>query len=378
MRKTIKYRLLEILPGFLSWGILIGAVGLAFIKPIWVAVFIICFDVYWLIKVLYLAVYLLLSYKKLRKNEKVDWLKKCRGLNVKDRASFDQIYHLIIFPMVDENYEIVRQAFQALVDSNYSKDKMIVVLATEERVVNVADKVVEKIAQEFKDKFYHFEVSVHPENIVGEIKGKGSNEAWAAKQVRKFINEKKISYENIITSVFDVDTCAHKEYFGILTHKFLTVENPLHTSFQPVPMFFNNLWDSPALMRIVAMSTTFWMMMEQGRPEKLYTFSSHSMNFKTLTEVGFWETDVVSEDSRIFWQCFLRYNGNYRCEPLLIPVYMDTVLADTFWQSIKNQYKQQRRWAYGAENVPYVLTGFSKNKKISWKNKTNNFSSRTI
>jgi len=371
------YRLLEILPGFLSWGVLLGSTILSFVEPVWVAIFIICFDVYWLIKVLYLAVYLLVSYRRLKKNEKEPWLKNCNKIKVTDlpsssdsgrqsRPKFEEIHHLVIIPMVFEDVDIVRQTFQALINSNYPKDKMIVVLATEERAGVWAEKVADQIRGEFGDKFFHFAVTKHPDNIVGELKGKGSNETWAAKEIRKFIDEKGFTYESVITSVFDVDTCVHPEYFGILTYKFLTVEDHLLASFQPVPMFFNNLWDSPALMRIVAMSTTFWMLMEQGRPEKLYTFSSHSMNFKTLVEVGYWETDVVSEDSRIFWQCFNFYNGNYRCEPLLIPVYMDTVLAGTFWQSVVNQYKQQRRWAYGAENIPYVLTRFAKNKKMSF------------
>jgi len=130
-------------------------------------------------------------------------------------------------------------------------------------------------------------------------------------------------------------------------------------------MFFNNIWDSPLLMRLVAMNTTFWMMMEQSKPEKLVTFSSHSMSFKTLVEIGYWDTDVVSEDAHIFWQCFMHFDGRYRVEPLLIPVYMDTVLAGTFKQSIINQYKQQRRWAYGVEDVPYIHLNLISNKKIS-------------
>ena len=55
-------------------------------------------------------------------------------------------------------------------------------------------------------------------------------------------------------------------------------------------------------------------------------------------------------------------------ESLYYPVAMDANVADTFFQTMVNQYKQQRRWGYGAENVPYFLFGFLKNKKIDlWK-----------
>jgi len=74
---------------------------------------------------------------------------------------------------------------------------------------------------------------------------------------------------------------------------------------------------------------------------------------------------MVSEDSRIFWQCFLRYDGDYRVVPLYYPVSMDANVTNSTWQTLINVYKQQRRWAYGAENVPYFLYGFRRNKKIS-------------
>ena len=78
---------------------------------------------------------------------------------------------------------------------------------------------------------------------------------------------------------------------------------------------------------------------------------------------------MVSEDSRIFWQCFLRYNGDYKVVSLYYPVSMDANVASKTWDTFKNVYKQQRRWAYGAENIPYFLFGFIKNKMIPMRKK---------
>ncbi|MDD3752882.1 MAG: glycosyltransferase family 2 protein, partial [Candidatus Colwellbacteria bacterium] len=86
-------------------------------------------------------------------------------------------------------------------------------------------------------------------------------------------------------------------------------------------------------------------------------------------EIGFWTTNHVSEDSLIFWQCFLHYDGDWRVVPLHYPVSMDANVAPTFWQSMKNIYKQQRRWAWGCENIPFVFSGFLENKKISLRKK---------
>src|SRR3989338_7599351 len=89
------------------------------------------------------------------------------------------------------------------------------------------------------------------------------------------------------------------------------------------------------------------------------------MPFKSLVEMGFWQKDIVSEDSRIFWQAFLHYNGGWRVVPLYYPVSMDANLAPTFWQTAKNIYRQHRRWSWGVENVPYIIFNFIKNKKIN-------------
>ena len=71
----------------------------------------------------------------------------------------------------------------------------------------------------------------------------------------------------------------------------------------------------------------------------------------------------------MFWQGFLAFDGDWRTEPLFIPVSMDANVAESFWQTMKNLYLQQRRWAYGCENIPYFLFGFLKNKKIKARTK---------
>lgn len=354
------YRLLEILPGALSWLTLFFCFLFSFIKPHWVAIFIICFDLYWLIKVSYLAIYLVDSYYKLKTNIRINWFKKCKLL-----LEYNNIYHLIIFPTYKEKIDVIFSTIDSLLNTNYPKEKMIVVLAGEEKDRQNALASAELAKKRYAGKFGYFLATIHPQNLPGEIAGKGSNESWAAKQAQKIIDERKIPYGNVIVSSFDMDTCPHAEYFGCLTYNFLKTKNRHNASYQPVPMFFNNFWDTSLITRLMGLNTTFWNMMEQGRPERLYTFSSHSMSFKTLVEIGFWERDVVSEDSRIFWQCFFYKKGDYRCVPLLIPVYMDAVSGDNLKDTLTIQYKQQQRWSWGVENIPYVFHRFRKEKNIS-------------
>lgn len=145
---------------------------------------------------------------------------------------------------------------------------------------------------------------------------------------------------------------------------------PERSSFQPVTLYNNNLWESPAILRIMAFGTSFWMLFSLARLDNLVTFSSHSMSFKAALEAGGHAKQIVSEDSRIFFQCWLTYHGDYEVTPLYVPVSMDTVRDDNMWQSLKNLYLQQRRWAWGSENIPFLLWQFRRHPEISWWKKT--------
>lgn len=367
------FRILEIIPGLLSWLTLVLAVWLSFVVPTAMAVFIIIFDVYWLTKAVFVALHMRATFKQMRENMKRDWLAELERAAVNTRElgnmAWRDLYHLVILPMAYEPLSVVRESFASLAKSHYPLDRLIVVLATEERAAEPARRTIQAIEQEFGDKFFKFLATSHPDGLLGEIRGKGSNESWAAAQAKKnIIDPLGIPYERVVVSVFDVDTVVPHGFFACLAWHYITAEKPLRSSFQPIPIFSNNIWEAPAFARVFAFSTTFWQMIQQARPERLVTFSSQSISFKALVDVGFWQKNVVSEDSRIFWQCFLRYDGDWRTVPLVYPVYMDANVAPTFWQTVKNQYKQIRRWAWGVENNPYFLFGFLKNNKISrWK-----------
>ncbi len=360
------YRFLEILPGLLSWGTLGGVVFLSWLQPVWIAFFIIAFDIYWLLRTIFLTIHLRSCFNRMEKVKKTDWLEELKKDEAGFEMSWQEIYHLIILPTYKESLEVAEGTFRSLSQINYSLDKFIVVLACEEKGGEEALKIAREIEEKYGRIFFKFLTTVHPMDIPGELAGKGANETWAAREVKeKIIDPLKIPYENILVSVFDIDTVVHEQYFARLAWVFLKTADRLHSSYQPIPVFNNNIWDAPAFSRVAAQSSTFWQMMLQERPEHMITFSSHSMSFKSLAEMDFWSVKNVSEDSRIFWQALLFYDGRYKVEPLYLPVSMDANLAQSFWRTVLNVYKQHRRWAWGAENIAYALFGFFQNKKIS-------------
>ncbi len=368
------YRFLEFLPGFLSIFTLFILLILSYFKPVWVAYFIIAFDVYWLLLVIYMAIFLISSYRKLNQGLSTDWSDKCERLrrgqfqdkDLKKEVSPDSLSHqgvawtdlwqLIVLPTSFESIEIIRGCLSALESDGYPISRMIVNLAMEERAGSAARERAEIIQKEFGQKFGHFIITWHPDGIAGELKGKGANQAWGIQVVRREIIEKyNLDQNKILVSVFDIDTVVQAGYFFALTYKFLSVREPYRASYQPIPVYHNNIWNSPFFSRLTASSNTFWQMIMQIRQESLVTYSSHSMTFVALREIGFWSTTMVSEDSRIFWHCLLHYDGHYRVEPLYYKVSMDVTHDKSVWQTAKSLYKQQRRWAWGSENIPYLI-----------------------
>ncbi len=357
-------RFYEAVPAILTWVTLLGMVVASKFAPAWAAIFIIIFDTYWFFKTVFLSLHLRYAFNKTRRNLEIDWLEEVEKLG----KPWGDFYHLIVIPMAVETYEVIKETLDSLKKINYPKDKIIVVLSVEERIKDGIE-IARRIENQFGNEFHKLLITEHPANIEGEIIGSGSNETWGAREAKRLVIDKEdIPYEKILVSIFDADTQVPAGYFARLMYCYLTAEKPDKSSYQPIPLYNNNIFEAPAMGRVVSLSATFWHMLQQAREERVTTFSSHSMPFKALVEVGFWQTDIVSDDSRIFWQLYLHYDGDWRVVPMLYTVSMDANVAPTFWATLRNIYKQQRRWAWGAENIAYIMNGFRKNKKIPfWK-----------
>ena len=404
-KRTTQDRLLEIIPGLMFWSTLFFAIFFSFTKPVWVALFIIIFDLYWLLKAINSALHLISSYKRFRMFMKMQWMPYTEKLkdyksyilflekqviayaknsNAKeyfveeakriqkwlDRgvygADYRKIYHVVLYPFVDESFEVLENSLSSLSQASYPKDRIIVILATEERAGKPAAETAQRLKLAFAHNFYKFFTTVHPDGLPGEIKGKSANASWGVSSIVPNLKELGIDLDNVIVSNFDSDTVTHSEYFARVSYEFLTAEKPHRSSYQPIPVYNNNMWYSPALVRLVAINNTFFQFIECSRPNRLRTFSSHSMSLKALIDVGYWKKDLINEDGYIFWQCYLKYEGDYRVVPLFISVSLDTCLADTFWKTLINQYKQKRRWAYNVEYYPTIVPALITSKAPFW------------
>lgn len=363
-KDRIIFRLLEILPGALSWGTILIIVIFSIYKPVWAAYFIIAFDLYWVLKTAHISFHHRHNWKRLRHNMTINWSDMLKTFK------YDNLYHMIIIPYVKEGPEIINSIVESLSNARYDTKKIIIVLGTEARAGERALQIAKEAEEKYAHNFAHFITAIHPSGTPGELPGKGSNISYAAELARVEVLDKyNISYENVLVSAFDSDTIIGDQYLACLTWHFLTAEDRYNASYQPVPLYNNNIWEAPSFSRVTAMSSTFWQMIQQERPEKLTTFSSHSVPFSSLREAGYWQKNMVSEDSRIFWNMYLASNGVHRVVPISYPVMMDANLTPSFWTTAVGVYKQHRRWSWGVENIPYILFNFIKHKNIPLRQK---------
>lgn len=354
LHKPKLYRALEVLPGALVWLTYAFSIGISIWKPLWGIYFILAFDLYWILRIFYLTIYLNVSWRRFRKSVKKDWF----GVLQKEKPEFSKYYHAVFLPTYGEPLSVLHETFLALQKSKYPLDKLIVLLGGEDRDKEQFEKNAAELKKQFDGVFYDILVTIHPSGLPGETPGKGSNSNYMGRHFEAYLKDKNIADDAIIVSNFDSDTQVHEQYFAYLTYTYLSQEDPTRHSYQPVAVFNNNIWESPALTRIVYNSTTFWLFTDLARPERLFTFSSHSMSYVTLKKVRFWQPDIVTEDSRICLQAMVAYHGDYSVVPLYMSVSMDTAYIGKFIPTLISQYKQQMRWAYGVENFPYIVWHF--------------------
>lgn len=401
------YRLMEMVPGVATWATILAPIYLSFLSPVALAYFIIAFDIYWLLKSFRMSVALISSYLQYKQYMDVDWSERLVQLEHLDRAiakteseyrsalkraNFgkqklyrhelmrlreladhsntllepDQVYHAIIMASYHESAETIEPSIDAVISSNYSMDKVIFILAYEQRGGQQDLEVVTAIANKYRSKFADFLLIEHPADIPGEIIGKGPNITFAGRRLAEYIGKKKIDPEKLIVTTLDADHRVDRQYLSRLTYSYCINPNRLRTSFQPLAMFFNNIWDAPAPMRVIATGSSFWIMIESGRPHRLRNFASHAQSMQTLLDTDFWSVTSPVEDGHQYWRTYFTYDGDHTVEPLFIPIYQDAVLSGNYRKTFKNQFLQLERWAYGASDFPYVVKNMVKNHKISF------------
>lgn len=409
-KRTPKYRFLEILPGFLSYSMIALLFVISFFNPMWGAIYLLIIITTTLVKAVGVAFRTIQGYNYVKRAQKVDWHQRLEDLKTphdsyerlqgaksreyefethvenlrlmsaeKDATvgnseldqrglefpNPDKIYHAVIMTAYNEGMETLEPTVKAVAKTAFSNQRIIFVMAYEERGGAEVAKCAKELEQKFKNTFYDFVAVKHPKDLKGEIQGKGPNLTYAGNFLKEYLKKKHIPAENVIVTSLDSDNRMDAQYLDNVAYEFVVRPNRQHLSYQPVSIFTNNIWDAAAPMRVIAISNSFFNIITTMRPHALRNFASHSQPMQALEGMNFWSKRTIVEDGHQYWRSLFYFKGNYSVVPIRVPIYQDAVLEDTIWKTLKAQFVQLRRWDYGASDVAYVGNRlFSKQREM--------------
>jgi len=384
-----RYRFFEILPGALSYFMLVLPVILSFINVTLAAVFVLIYLLINFVRGIAGAVRSLHGYHVMHQHQKLPWAQMLKELeagkvpnhNVKRpkwhldvlvRSQVQpllmppsQVVHAVIIATYKETREILEPTIQSILASDFNMKNVLLILAYEERGGERTEQQANDLMAQYKGKFMDAVAIKHPAGLPDEIIGKGGNINFAGRQLQQYLVDKEIDPTRVLVTTLDADNRPDKNYLNALTYTYVAAPDPLHASYQPVSLYTNNIWDAPAPMRVLATGNSLFHLVGSLRLHSLRNFSAHAQPMAALIETNFWSARTVVEDGHQFWRSYFTFDGRYRVLPLHVPIFQDAVLTETYRKTLKAQFIQLRRWTYGASDVAYVAEmGFFRKNKI--------------
>jgi Glycosyl transferase family group 2 len=309
----------------------------------------------------------------------------------------NKIIHFPLFSIYDESHEILLRGLESIYNSQYDLSNICVVISQESRLgdakntdfqdslkkiswlntlifaeqnidivydtnhyeLKYTNPVLELFVNKLETQKLNVLITQHPDGMVGEIKGKASNEDWAARQVSLLVKASKIDPELCVITSFDADSRVGLNFFQILSFQYCCCEKRLITGFQPMPVFSNNMFNVDLLPFLVGINTTFWTMIQYSLLDGLHFFANYSVPLVLAQKVDFWQRDIIAEDALFFSKCLIKTDGEFQVIPSFNHFSSDNIESDHYWQTIVNQYNQLRRWAWGGiESFPFKFYNF--------------------
>lgn len=400
-KRTPLYRFLEILPGALSYMMVILLVVLSLINPTIASIYLLVIITTTLVKAVAVAYRTIQGYGVVKRACRVDWHQRLADLSepheaferLRERSSDaygflehvqnlklmavgrdltvgddlldtekgaldfpnpEKIYHAVIMVTYNEELPTLVPSVEAVAASDFPNERIIFVLGYEERGGPEMAATAEALREKFAGTFYDFILVKHPADLPQEIQGKGPNLTYAGEYLAKYVQRKGIKYDNVIVTSLDSDNQMHRKYLDYVAYEFVVHPKRQKKAYQPVSLFMNNIWDAAAPMRVIAVSNSFFNVINTMRPHALRNFASHSQPLTALVEMGFWSKRTIVEDGHQYWRSLFYFNGDYEVISIRVPIYQDAVIEESLKKTLKAQFVQLRRWDYGASDVAYV------------------------
>lgn len=360
------HRFLEILPGMVSWNLILFPYWGVFVVPLAAAYFVLLFDIYWFYQSLTVALTATIAHFRVEAAKKFDWRREIESF-----PDWRRVKHAILIPTYKEPIHVLRRTLHSIEQQDLPKEQLFVVLSLEEKEeVQDREEKAKALKQEFVKLLPNFFILTH-KLVSGEVAGKASNERFAAIWFKKeIIQKRKLDVKYAVVTSCDADHTFHPKHFSALTFKFLDDPERYYKIWQPAVLFYNNIWRLPAITRVLNTLASIYNLSQLPRKDRLINIQNYALSFWLLEYSGYWDPDIIPEDYHIFFKSFYKTRGKTEVEAVYLPIFADAPQARTFLGTIKSQYLQYQRWAWGVSDDPYVIKSYFLVPGISFVSKT--------
>jgi len=359
-------RFFEILPGFFSWNMILLPYWGIFVFPNFVAYFVLLFNVYWFYQSFLIAITSIISHTKIQAAINYDWVS-----DLKTFPDWDKVHNVVIIPTYKEPLHILERTINSLINQTLPTEMISVILAMEEKEPKEDRNSKFQTLNSKYGKYFKNFIQTNHELVAGEVVGKASNEKYAAVWFKKnYIGKGKLDINYLTVTSCDADHKYHPNHFACLSFKFLDCPTRYKHFWQPAVMFYNNIWELPAITRVPNTFGSIWNLSQLPRKDRLINAQNYSLSFKLLHEVGYWDADKIPEDWGIFFKAYYKVKGGLEVEPIYLPLHADAAQSTTHWKTMKSQYEQYKRWAWGTSDDSWIIRNYLIDTEIPFWDKT--------
>ncbi len=275
----------------------------------------------------------------------IDW-----GARAAAHAKHERLRHVVVLPNYREPLAILERTLTRLAEVPCAREQVIIVLAME-GADHDAETTAAALRWRFESAFARIITTMHPPNLPGEIRGKSANLAWAVRQAVELLTADGHALDDLILTTADADSLLHPRYLEALSALYLEHMDRFRAFWQP-PIFYHGNLDMvhPLLEPMHAYSSVLQLaFLGQG-----FAFSTYSLSARLAVEIGYWDAGVIADEQHTFLKAFVHLGGNFRLEPVYLPVAARVVTGRGLFETLINRYRQTIRHAWGAEEVGFA------------------------
>lgn len=363
----IPERILDGIPGFLSWLALLLSIASAVAFPEAVLLLAGVIGLYSAIRFLIAGFANVYGLRQIRHAEQTNWRDHYNQQRKLDSLAWDAVQHIVIVPNYKEPMAVLRRTLDNLAAQYEAVKRITVVLAMEAGEAECVEKA-ETLQREYMGKFANLYYTVHPRGLPGEMQCKSANEAWAGRWIkRRLVDERGYNLDHLIVTTQDADTRWHPLFFYALTAMFALNPNRYQRFWQSPIRYHGNIWEINPLLRIVNAYATAMELAYLANPWwRPMPMSSYTLSMRLLETSGFWDVDVIADEWHMFIKSYFARGGNVKIERVMLPFMADATIGNGVLGELRERYQQTVRHAWGSKEVGYMIAKMIDHPEVSF------------